>query len=318
MDRVNIVKLSLAALITAALFWLLFRQVSVAQVLETTARIPLWLMLVGFLLFALSHAVRAVRFRLLLQNSQPYRTVFAVTCMHNILLALLPFRLGELSFLYLLQRRGVRVTKSLAVLAVGRLFDVLAMCAYFLLGLWMLMDILPADIHAVGKYAMILIAALLVALYVAVAYASALLKHWHANGKFTQMIAAKLREVAAAIGVLKQQHALWQVSVLSLAIWGLQFVWSWIVFRELLDANFWAIVVGTSLPIISTAIPIQGIAAFGTFEGVWAVVFIAFGIERTLAISSGFAFHILNILYAAILGVCGAMNFSLSAQGKRG
>ena len=52
-------------------------------------------------------------------------------------------------------------------------------------------------------------------------------------------------------------------------------------------------------------IPIQGIAGFGTQEGFWVFAFVPLGVSLDKAISSGFAFHIVMIMYFLILGVYG-------------
>lgn len=318
MSTKRLLQLTITLVITALLLWLLLREVSVAQIAGTIRQLPLGLLVLGFALFAASHLVRALRFRMLLRNAQPYRIVLAVTCIHNILLALLPFRLGELSFPYLFQRKKIPFTKSLAALAVGRLFDLFSLTAYFLVGLWMLLDVLPENIRGLGKYAIALAVVLIFGTYLTLVHLKPLLRNIRTRkGKFWHTVLQKFHELLDGIAVLKEQHALWQVFLMSLVIWGLQFLWSWMVFREMLNANFWGVVVGTSVPIISTAIPIQGLASFGTFEGVWALVFLAFGVEKALAIASGFAFHLISIVYAAVLGALGGMVFTRSELRKR-
>ena len=158
----RLLQLSVTLAITVLLLWLLLREVSPTQIAATIRQLPVGLLVFGFAIFTASHLVRALRFRLLLRNAQPYTTVLSVTCIHNLLLALLPFRLGELSFPYLFQRRKVPFTKSLAALAVGRLFDLFSLTIYFLIGLWLLLDVLPENIRGLGKDAVALAAPLIV------------------------------------------------------------------------------------------------------------------------------------------------------------
>ena len=311
MDTKKLLKLVIAVIITLASLWLLFQQISPSDILNTMQQIPLSLILIGFLLFTASLWVRAWRFQVLFQNALAFRPLFAVTCMHNILISLLPFRIGELSFPYLLKRR-LTFTRALAVLAVGRIFDLIAMCVYFLIGLWVLLTVLPQDVRAAGKYAIWFTIAVLVALYVVLVHLKPFLaKRRGRHGMVTNRILAELHAVLDGIAVLKERGVLSQVIFSSALFWGLQFAWSWVVFRSMLHASFWGIVVGTTLPIVSTAIPIQGIAALGTFEVVWTLVFIALGVEKSVAIATGFAFHILSIVYAAVLGLWGAAAFGV-------
>jgi len=52
-------------------------------------------------------------------------------------------------------------------------------------------------------------------------------------------------------------------------------------------------------------LPIQGIGGFGTLEGSWAISFMAMGVTKEAAISSGFVMHIISIIYLAILFIIG-------------
>ncbi len=67
--------------------------------------------------------------------------------------------------------------------------------------------------------------------------------------------------------------------------------------------NLWAIFTGATFVVFATLLPVQGIAGFGTIEGTWTVVFLLLGVEKELAITSGFGFHIVRLTYATILGV---------------
>ena len=52
-------------------------------------------------------------------------------------------------------------------------------------------------------------------------------------------------------------------------------------------------------------LPIQGIGGFGTFEGSWAISFMAVGVAKEAAISSGFLMHIFGIFCLIILYIIG-------------
>ena len=189
------------------------------------------------------------------------------------------------------------------------------MSFYFLVGLWTLRNVLPANIQEAGSAALFLML-LLIGVLILFLISAPWIAHKLRNR--SSKMSARLAQLMHGVLVLRQRHLLWKTALQSMVIWGLQFFWTWVVFREVLGQNFWALVVGTSLPIISTAIPIQGLASFGTFEAVWMLVFVSLGIEKTRAIASGLSFHLLTLVYVTLLGCWGIIDWYVqqSAQGR--
>jgi len=52
-------------------------------------------------------------------------------------------------------------------------------------------------------------------------------------------------------------------------------------------------------------LPIQGIGGFGTLEGSWTISFMAAGVTKEAAISSGFLVHLIQIFYLIALFLIG-------------
>jgi uncharacterized membrane protein YbhN (UPF0104 family) len=69
-----------------------------------------------------------------------------------------------------------------------------------------------------------------------------------------------------------------------------------------LGVSIWAIILGSLIMVMFSAIPIHGIGSLGTIELVWAAALMALGATKEAAISSGFAVHILLLLFSGILG----------------
>jgi uncharacterized membrane protein YbhN (UPF0104 family) len=75
-----------------------------------------------------------------------------------------------------------------------------------------------------------------------------------------------------------------------------------------LGMSIWAIIIGALITVMFSALPIHGIGSLGTTELAWAAAFIALGAPKEAAISSGFAVHIIVLLFTAILGVYAVMS----------
>ncbi|MBI1969288.1 flippase-like domain-containing protein [Candidatus Woesearchaeota archaeon] len=311
MELRKVGKLALALLISLVLLWLIFQQIQPTDIVAVYQQIPLSLIVSGFFLFGISHLIRTFRFQYLLGRKISFHDLFAVVCMHNILLALLPFRMGEFSIPYFLKKRNIKVTESLGMLAVGRIFDILAIILLFFFSLLMVWNELPAFLQGMRLYALILFVLLVLFIYFTVSHLQPLLRKWN-NNQRTRTVALlleKAHEIAESFQILRKQHGITIVFCYTIIIWILQFTWTYIVFSALLQSNLWIIIIGSALPILATAIPIQGVGNFGTWEGVWGVTFMAFGLEQTLAFASGFVFHILNILYALGMALYGLVVF---------
>jgi uncharacterized membrane protein YbhN (UPF0104 family) len=66
-----------------------------------------------------------------------------------------------------------------------------------------------------------------------------------------------------------------------------------------------AVFLASTILFMLSILPIQGIGGFGTFEGSWAVSFMAVGVSKEAAISSGFLSHIFGIFCILILFIIG-------------
>jgi hypothetical protein len=66
-----------------------------------------------------------------------------------------------------------------------------------------------------------------------------------------------------------------------------------------------AIIFACSFGFMTSILPIQGIGNFGTFEAGWTAGFLIVGLPAELAISTGFGFHIITLLFNILLGAYG-------------
>ena len=68
--------------------------------------------------------------------------------------------------------------------------------------------------------------------------------------------------------------------------------------------QFFRVFLGTVAAELAAALPIHGIAGFGTFEGAWALAFIQLGFTREHAIVTGILAHALSQLFEYSMGAC--------------
>jgi len=116
-----------------SLFALLLSQVDLFQTWKILQSIEWGWAARGFLLFAFLDVWRALRYSYLLKVAPTL--LFPITVIHGSLNTILPFRLGELSFPYLLSKCGLPLEQSLVSLVGVRLLDLGTLCGAILV-LW--------------------------------------------------------------------------------------------------------------------------------------------------------------------------------------
>lgn len=306
----------LTILITVVLLTLLFTQVQLIDVITTIENINLVFLLIGFILYTCSYIFRAWRFHILLNKEVSTKDLFNIGCVHNMMNSLLPVRTGELSYIYLLKKVNSRTTgEGIASLIVARIFDFIAITLLFFISFIFAEDLLTELVPVIWILLIFLLG--MVFLLLMVMYAKEpvrLLKFilkitWLDKLSASNYVLKIFEEGEKSIEKIHSKNLFIQVLLLSLIVW---FLNDLIVFFLLkgMDINLplQIVVLGATFSLLSMIIPIQGIAGFGTQEGFWVFAFAPLGLTLDKAISTGFAFHIVIILYFLILGAVGIVS----------
>ena len=322
MKRSTLTK-AVAVLITIALLAVLLSQVSVADVVTTLASInPLYLV-AGFFLYTCSYVFRALRFWILLNGELGLKDLFRVVCVHNMVNSVLPARTGELSYVYLLKKVHRRsVGDGVATLVVARMFDIVVIVVFFLLALHFMTDAPSALVGSVwvgGVVLVLVILFLTLLLYSGMSFFNrieSLFEKLHIiQWNLGKYLLAKTEETVESLDRIKSRGSPRYIYLLlvSCGIWlSLYLLIFLLVMGMGPSAGFLAVLFASTFAIISTVLPVQGIGGFGTIEGAWTIGFMLIGFAKADAISSGFIYHIVVILYFIILGLYGLL--ALKAQ----
>nr|CRH05054.1 membrane protein of unknown function [Candidatus Magnetococcus massalia] len=307
-----IYSLLLSLLLVAILLqWVGF---DIAQCEEYLSALDGGVLLLITLLFLLRQWIRTLRLRVMIGQQKAGRGLFAVALQQQFLLTFIPFRMGELALPVLLKRRGVPMAQTLAVLLVIRSMDLLAMALYLLILLQLSLHYLPFDL-AVANSVLLFLIALLTLLAGALLYGARrwpeghveLLNHprvawlpkrfWLAErlSVFIQSI-AQLPNRAFVMALL--------FSPLLLLTSGLMMV----LFFANLEPHFsWqASMLGEVLMSLVNLLPIQGVAAVGTFEGTFVMIYGSMGVVLEKGLALAVTIHLVHVvlnLFSGLLGV---------------
>ncbi len=100
-----------------------------------------------------------------------------------------------------------------------------------------------------------------------------------------------------------------EVIIISFGIWLSLYSFIYALVTAInINLYFFAVLLASTFALFTTVLPIQGIGGFGTMESGWAIGFIAVGLTKGVAISSGFVVHIVILLYCLILGLIGLIS----------
>ncbi|MFT3892263.1 MAG: lysylphosphatidylglycerol synthase transmembrane domain-containing protein [Anaerolineales bacterium] len=269
---------------------------------------PFHLLLGGFI-YLCKASVRSYRITRLNKSSRLSQLkMLRLSLASSLASQILPFKLGEFSYVYLLNREDkASVTQGLSSLVILRVFDILAVAILFLgISLW---EGLPDDLS--NYYVPVLIFMAAVALAFGVWMLASRLKGF-ALGQvqgwkiFSMPIAQKaLRGIESLVDSLKQYRAVEYPLFILLAVveWTINYATFHVIMLGMgFTPTIFATVVAVSFSILASVLPINSLGNFGTQEAGWTSGLLLMGFSKTDAIASGFATHLITLGYMILFG----------------
>lgn len=310
----------LAILITVVLVVLLLTQINLGDIIITLQNINPIYLIAGFILYTCSNFFRAWRFYILLNAEVGIHDLFNIECVHGAINNLLPARTGELSYVYLLKKINNKTTgDGIATLVVARIFDFIALIILFFIAIVLIKNVPTIIMDAlwiIAIFAIFLLIVLMILLtrgkkvVISVQKTAERLHVEHNRG--VNYLIRKGFETVKSLEIIQMKKSITPLMTSSLLIWGVNY---FIVYLLMMGMNFHIsillVILGGTFILLTTVLPIQGIAGFGTTETIWTLVFVPLGLSTDQAIISGFCYHIVIILYFTILGLYGWINIRI-------
>ena len=311
--RSLLLKSILGLAVTAGLFVVLFRFIDLAQLRALVGVTRFSLILAGFGIWAVIYLGRALRFVLLAPRT-PYSTMLVIASVHNLLVRLLPFRTGELSYGFLVRRAGTAgLGESLLGLLLVRILDSTTVVVLFAVALAFQNVsyfgdrrtglVAAAGAALFGLLIVVLLSPLLrLALRIGRALARAL--HLAQSPRVTQIF-AKLDEAVAGFAHISPRNVAF-IGLSSLGLWLLTFGAFFAIMRAFsMPVGLAQTVLGSTAAVVTGFLPIGGIGSFGTLEAGWSLGFVLVGLDRTHAVASAFGVSLVTFAYVIVLGLAG-------------
>jgi len=231
----------------------------------------------------------------------------------------LPFKLGELSYIYLLKKdQRLSVVDGVSSLLLLRIWDMLAISAWFVLAMWLAGALASLTVYF---YAVLFfLAGLLLAttlLLVFSSHSQRILQalegwlEWPLWKKAWSALRAVLRTMSA---VRRREFAEW--SAWAALEWGINYLAYHILLLGIgLTPSLFETVTAVSFAALASILPINSFGNFGLQEAGWATGLISLGYEKSAALTSGFATHLLTLLLIAIFGGLAWLTYGVFAPG---
>jgi glycosyltransferase 2 family protein len=301
----------IAVVLTIVLLALLISQISVGAIVSTLTSIAPVFLVAAFTLYLASYFFRTLRFYFLLDKKIGFLNLFWIICAHNLFNSILPARTGEFSYILLTKsRHNVKIADGIATLVISRVFDFIAVVVIFFAVL-LTQNRLPGVILQEIWMICLIFSASLCLLFILLFYGPSFLRvctslagKLHLDTRKTwRYLLDKGEEVVGSLENLKGKKHLVLSMITSLLIWISVYVYLDIMMIGMhITLPTEDIILGGTFIILTTVLPIYGIAGFGTTEGVWTIVFVAMGMNLDEAILSGFSYHIITLIFVCGLG----------------
>ncbi|MEJ2057964.1 MAG: lysylphosphatidylglycerol synthase domain-containing protein, partial [Desulfofustis sp.] len=295
-----------------------------SSLVAAVAAFPPLFLLLYFCTSLLRTLLQSLRYRLLIGASEPdvpsLYHMYLVVLSRNMFVDMLPARLGELSYIAMLNR-GFRVSGESCVssLTIAFVFDLIALGV--LLGLLMLIQLVGGDFQAwmAGVLVMLvlLILFLLVLLFPAVAVANRIIGRisWLQRG-LAGKAADLLVRIEQALNASRKAGITTRLLALSLGVRVFKYLGLYGLFVGVAAVQFPELSTRISLvlPALVSAeagasLPVPAFMGFGTYEAGGMLALTALGASASLSLLVMLAMHVISQIVDYLLGGVGLILF---------
>jgi uncharacterized protein (TIRG00374 family) len=305
-------RILLSLFITVGIIIILLLQISLKDLYVLLKTVdPLWVTL-GSIAYLFAILFRALRFKWLLYSEGiPFSDLFRITAFYHLSLMVLPSKVGELSYPYLLNKMsGMPVTKGLASLIASRVYDffiIMMILLFVAIGFQGLFNVNPFLLILTIVF---LIGFILFAFFYMSSFLSRLsiilgkISNWigSRNVRFVLWIQRKMNEMAEDFYAINARKSYVPVSLTSLASWVMIFLTFYAYMKGFgIEISLIKMMLGSTIGVIANALPISGIGNWGTLEAGWAAGFIMVGLSKEKAIATGFGVHIIIFIVCVLI-----------------
>ncbi len=313
--------------LTAGLVALFLSQVSVTTIVSMLKGADPGLTALAAAAYALSYASRAARWQILTPSKRiPAAALIGITAVHNLMLRVLPAKLGETSYFVLMKARGVPGTEAVAGLVMARIYDTAFAILFFVLALFLahagfggsaVANVLVAAL-LLGLCGFALLRGSLIVRAVNAVAARLARASWFPRFLLGHGVRGRLDRLEVILGEMQSIRNAPILIFHTIVIWTTSFVMTWLLLRAFGEPfGFWGTVFASTTAIVATLLPVGTLGNFGTQEAGWTFGMMLLGVDRETAIATGFSTHLVNVSLAGLFGLVGAWLAGVGVQKRK-
>lgn len=276
-DSKKIIKLALSVLVSLVFVYLFSRYIGFQKLIDLFKTISLYQFLSGLTLYFISYIVRTIRWKLTIDISN-FKKLFKITVFNTFFNIVLPFRVGELSFFYMLKKEGVSLPQTTLSFLTTRIFDGLAIVGIFSLFYFIYQNnlLLGVSVFLISPF-----------LFVPVGMLIKVIKHQEVINYHSKLNILNLVKI-------------YVLSVLTVIF---KFLGFFLILPKDIDISLPLSFLAFSTADLTTVLPIHGIAGIGTYESGFASILLLLGVDKELAFLSATVIHIFILFSSSLIAV---------------
>ena len=330
MSKKRLISLLLSILLTIILAWLLLSRITLDDLAQTFSNIFYPALFAFIMISFFASILRALRYKWLLYPTPiGFGKILLVTFIRNLFVDLFPARIGSLSYVYVLNK-GLKYPfeQAASTFVIAFVLDFLTLSPFLILS----MLLVGIGATSISNLTLLLIASAFMLLIFFVLsqviplsrlflkiYTNLLIVFRSETKNWARTSINKIQLTIDALQHIKERKIQWPLFFLSLVIRAAKYGSLYFLLLSLLKSHgyafsnlsFWKTILGITGAEMTGALPIKGIAGFGTWESGWALTFQLMDFEQRIAILSGIGVHLISNIFEYSLGILSILILSL-------
>ncbi|MBD3183321.1 hypothetical protein GF312_13575 [Candidatus Poribacteria bacterium] len=314
--------------------WFLLSRIDPMDIPRALGNIPLYSLLLGFMMYALAQYIKAFRLNLVLGKKIKMKQFFPIVSFYLFIVNALPRPAGEVSYVYMLKKQtSTSGPRSFASLVVCGVADAgVLVLGMIVVGIYLrepMMEGLSSFYAGLSQrissliisarsnlifliIGFILLAALIIFL---IWFNRSRTSREHFFWRYLNLAKTKVIETIQELANTPLDIRLLGVVGCSISIVFLRLFTYWYLVKSMkINIGIWPLSFAQFFGSLFSMIPVHGPAGIGTIEAPWVLALQVLGISQQDAITSGFGLHIILIICSTVLGIGSGIYLKFSDQ----
>jgi len=301
MNKKNLIYL----VITIIFILLILININLNDILKSIQIIGLKTIFLCLLVHFCVYVLRCLTMSIFLHKNISFFYLLNAHFVHNFYLSIIPASLGELSLPILLEK-FVPKSKSFSILLITRFINLLIIIVLFIISIILIfrdMIYIKLDFE---KLLILIFIFIMISLLLYIFYKIKLYKLPILN-KISCKIHNIILNIKIIIKDLSFKKFILLIIITMLYILFLALFYHIILQKINLSFNLIQLLFIMSIQVAILILPIKTFGGFGTSEGSWMIGMMALGIDKKIALETGFTIHLISLLSAFIFFIVGLL-----------